>query len=237
MSPPTAGSSILMISAPRSASTWVPKGPAPNWETARMRTPSRGGLAMSVGKFAFSERGVALLRHEDLSRVGTDLVSTLVCRDRLDGDDAAVALLRLPQLPHAAHGVQRVADERGLLVLERVHLEIGDGAPRNVGDAHADDDAEDQRAQHHALLVLGVGLGKMRVGMQRVLVHGEEREPRAVPLGDGAPGPVIELLSHRELLEVAPVAHGVPGSTAWRAMARRRVSSPASPARSAAASR
>src|SRR6266545_3139521 len=177
-----------MISAPRSASTWVPKGPAPNWETARMRTPSRRGL---------------------------------------DGDDAAVALLRLSQLQHAATGVQRVADEVGLLVFERVHLEIGDGAPRDVGDAHPDDDAIDQRPQHHALLVLGVRLGVVRVRMQRVLVHGQQRKPRAVGLRDGAPRPVLELLPHRELFEVAPVAHGVPASMAWRAMARRRVSAAA----------
>src|SRR5207247_4414544 len=153
-----------MISAPRSARTWVPKGPAPNWETARMRTPSRGGLAMSVGELAFSERGMSLLRHEDLPRVGADLIPTLVRSCRLDGDNAAIALLRLPQLEHAAAGVQGVADEGGLFVLECVHLEIGDGAPRNVGHALADDDTEDQRAQHHSLLVLGVCLGTVLVG-------------------------------------------------------------------------
>src|SRR6266571_6077910 len=111
-----------MISAPRSASTCVPKGPAPNWVTARMRTPSSGGFAMSVGKLPFSQGGVVFLGHEDLARIGADLVSALVGPDGLHGDDAPVALLRLPQLQHAAHGVQRVADEGGLLVLERVHF-------------------------------------------------------------------------------------------------------------------
>ena len=41
-----------------------------------------------------------------------------------------------------------------------------------------------------------------------MLVHGEQREPRAVRLGDGAAGPVAELLADRELLVVAAVAHG-----------------------------
>src|SRR5215831_20408821 len=101
LSPPTAGSSILMISAPRSASTWVPKGPAPNWETARTRTPSSGGRAMSVGKLARAEGGVVLLRNEDLAGVGADLLAALVARGALHGDDPAVALLRLAELEDA----------------------------------------------------------------------------------------------------------------------------------------
>jgi len=42
----------------------------------------------------------------------------------------------------------------GFSCFERVHLEIGDGAPRDVGDGHADHDAIDQRPQDHPLLVL-----------------------------------------------------------------------------------
>src|SRR5215831_12924266 len=129
-----------MISAPRSASTWVPNGPAPNWETARTRTPSSGGLAMSVGKLARAEGGVVLLR--------------------------------LAQLEDAALRVQGVADEGGLLVLEGVHLEVGDGASGDVRHRHAYDHAVDERAQDHALLVLRVGLGVVGVGVERVLVHG-----------------------------------------------------------------
>ena len=41
-SPRTAGSSTLMISAPRSASCSVPQGPAPNCSTERMRTSVEG---------------------------------------------------------------------------------------------------------------------------------------------------------------------------------------------------
>src|SRR5262252_6456512 len=106
-----------MISAPRSARTCVPKGPAPNWETARMRTPSSGGLAMSVGKLAVAEGGVVLLRDEDLAGVGAGLLAALIARGGLHGDDAAVALLRLAQREDAALRVQGVADEGGFLVL------------------------------------------------------------------------------------------------------------------------
>src|SRR5215475_7651102 len=230
-----------MISAPRSASTWVPNGPAPNWETARTRTPSSGGLAMSVGKLARAEGGVVLLRHENLAGVGADLLAALVARGGLHGDDAAVALLRLAQLEDAALRVQGVADEGRLLVLEGVHLEVGDGPPGDVRHRHVDVHAVDERAQDHALLVLGVGLGVVRIGMERVLVHGQEGEPRAVGLGDGAPRPVLEDLAHRKLLEIASVAHGAPGlgwlSTACRATAWR-ISSPSVPlASSIAASR
>src|SRR4051794_1586993 len=41
-SPPTEGSSILMTSAPRSASWSVPQGPAPNCSTASTRTSASG---------------------------------------------------------------------------------------------------------------------------------------------------------------------------------------------------
>src|SRR5215813_9282596 len=222
-----------MISAPRSASTWVPNGPAPNWETARTRTPSSGGLAMSVGKLAIAEGGVVPLRHEDLAGVGADLLATLVARGGLHGDDAAVALPRLAQLEDAALRVQGVADEGGLLVFEGVHFEVGDGASGDIRHRHANDHAVDERAQDHALLVLGVGLGVVGVGMERVLVHGQEGEPRAVGLGDGAPRPVPEHLADRELLEVASVAHGTPvlsrlASAACRAM-KWRISSPPGP--------
>src|SRR5215813_3575457 len=242
MSPPTPGSSILMISAPRSASTWVPKGPAPNWETARMGTPASGGFAMSVGKLAGAEGGVALLRHENHAGVGADLLAALVARGGLHGDDATIALLRLAQLEDAALCVEGVTDEGGFLVLEGIHLEVGDGPSGDVRHRHADDHTVDEGAQDHALLVLGVGLGVVSVGVERVLVHGQEGEPRAVGLGDGAPRPMPEHLTHRELLEVASVAHGAPvlrrlASAAWRAIAWR-ISSPPGPlASSMAASR
>src|SRR5712692_6377489 len=220
MSPPTPGSSILMISAPRSASTWVPKGPAPNCETARMRTPSSGGRfnpgcgsLMSIGQLAQAEGGVVLLWHEHLARIRAYLLAALVERGGLHSYHAPVALARLVKLEHAALRIERIADEGGLLVLEGVDLKVGDGAPRDIGHAHTDGHAEDERAHHHALLVLGVGLGVVGIGVQGVLVHGQQREPRAVGLGDGAPGPVLEVLPDREFLEVAPVAHaGFPAS-------------------------
>src|SRR3989338_253270 len=49
-SPRVAGSSILITSAPRSASIMVPNGPAPNCEPDKIRTPSSGkpmGIVLS----------------------------------------------------------------------------------------------------------------------------------------------------------------------------------------------
>src|SRR5512138_3637108 len=100
-----------MMSAPRSASIWVPKGPAPNCDTARTRTPSSGGRAMSVGQPALAEGGVALLRHQDLAGVRADDLAPLVEALGGDGDDAAIAPARLPQLQHAGARVEGVADE------------------------------------------------------------------------------------------------------------------------------
>ena len=101
-------------------------------------------------------------------------------------------------------------------------------AAGDVGHRHADDHAEDEGAQHHALLVLCVRLGVVRVRMQRVLVHREKREPGAVRLADRAPRPVREELAHRELFEVAAIAHdGIPvnaRSIARRATSRRSAS-------------
>src|SRR5512145_2363384 len=105
-----------MTSAPRSASTCVPKGPAPNCDTARMRTPSSGGRLMSVGEPALAEGRVVLLGDEDLASVGAYLVTALIRRMRFHGDDAAVALARLPQRHDTRVRVEGVADERGLLV-------------------------------------------------------------------------------------------------------------------------
>src|SRR5215470_11158611 len=119
-----------MTSAPRSARSWVPKGPAPNCDTARIRSPSSGGRAISVGEPALTEGGVVLLGHEDLSRVGAHGFASLVRPQSLNGDDAAVALLRLAHLEHAGLRVECIADEGRLLMLERVDLEVGDGTAR-----------------------------------------------------------------------------------------------------------
>src|SRR5262245_970010 len=141
-----------MTSAPRSASTWVPNGPAPNCETARMRTPCRGAARLSgsrsvisVRERAFAERGMVLLRHQHLARVAAHPLAALVDPDGLDGDDPAVALARLPQLDHGALGIERVADERRVLVPERVHLQVGDRRARHVGLSTGEDDVESER--------------------------------------------------------------------------------------------
>src|ERR1700752_181923 len=100
-----------MMSAPRSASIWVPNGPAPNCETARMRTPSSGGRGMSVGEPALAEGGVVLPGNEHGAGIGAHGFASLVDALGRDRHDAAVALARLSQREHAALRVEGVADE------------------------------------------------------------------------------------------------------------------------------
>src|SRR5438045_1658997 len=106
-----------MISAPRSARTCVPNGPAPNCETVKILTPSSGGRAISVRELALAEGRVVLLGNEHFSRVGADGVAPLIGADRLDAHDPAIAAARRDQLEHGAPRVERVPDEGGLLVL------------------------------------------------------------------------------------------------------------------------
>src|SRR5712692_9684616 len=125
-----------MTSAPRSASIWVPKGPAPNWEIARIRSPSSGARLMSVGQPTLAEGGVALLGDQDGSRIGADCFASLVHAQGLHRDDTAVALARLPHLEHSAPHVECIADKGRFLVLEGVHFEVGNGPARDVGHRH-----------------------------------------------------------------------------------------------------
>ena len=46
--------------------------------------------------------------------------------------------------------------------------------------------------------------------MQRVLVHGDQREPGVVGLGDRAPGAVFIDIADTEILQIAPVGLAVP---------------------------
>src|SRR5262249_35632995 len=121
--------------ASRSSTSGVSRGPP-----SRVRVPS--GRAMSIRGLPLAEGGVGPLRDEDLARVRAHRLAALVTAERLDGDDAAVTLARLGQLEHRAPRVQRVADERGLLVAEPVDLEVCDGAAGDVGDGHAYDEAD-----------------------------------------------------------------------------------------------
>src|SRR5687767_11536483 len=123
-----------MTSAPRSARSWVPKGPAPNCETERMRSPASmgavgagarparaaGGLfeedvaACGLPALAmFTQRGVVLLGEQGGAREGHHALAALVRHARLHRDRAAVTLLGVARGQHGGLGVDGVADERG----------------------------------------------------------------------------------------------------------------------------
>ncbi len=119
---------------------------------------------------------------------------------RAHGDEAlAGPALRRALGEHLAVGVDRVADEHGRRQLDLAPAEVGDGLLAHVGDAHAGDDREREAAVDQRLLELGLrGIGGIE--MQRVLVHGQQREPDVVGLRDGAAGPVLVDVAHDEVI-------------------------------------
>src|SRR4051794_28864561 len=122
-SPPTEGSSILMTSAPRSASWSVPHGPAPNCSSASTRTSASGSMRH-------------LRRELDL---GQEL-------RRLDGrmkDDVLGA--RGDVLGDALGALRGRAGEA--VALDRVGRELGGVAAREV-DTCVLDGTADERRQH-----------------------------------------------------------------------------------------
>ena len=112
---------------------------------------------------------------------------------------------------HLGHGVDGVAVEGGLGVLEALDLEVGDGRPAHVGHAHPEHqgvhEVADDEGLAHGRLVLRVPV----VGVRRVVVHGDHAEEVVVGLGDGLARPVAVDVADLEVLEVAAegaVDHG-----------------------------
>jgi hypothetical protein len=83
--------------------------------------------------------------------------------------------------------------------------EVGDRLLADVGDAHADHQRHRERRGDDAAPELGLA-AVLLVEMQRVGVHGQQREPDVVGLSDGAPGTVLVDIADREVLVVAPEA-------------------------------
>ena len=103
---------------------------------------------------------------------------------------------------HLGHGVDGVAVEGRLGVLERLDLEVGDGRPADVGHRHAEHQRVDEVADHHVLLLHRLVLGEPLVGVQRVVVHRDHAEQVVVVLGDGLARPVAVDVADLEVLEV-----------------------------------
>jgi hypothetical protein len=93
--------------------------------------------------------------------------------------------------------------ERGLLVAQRLDLEVGDARSAHVGDAHAQHQRVDEVADHHVLALHRLVLGEPGVGVERVVVHGDHAEQVVVVLGDRLARPVLVDVARDEVLEVA----------------------------------
>jgi len=69
-------------------------------------------------------------------------------------------------------------------------LQVGERVLADVAHAHATASANTKRAVHQTAAVLALAR-EVLVQVERVRVHGEEREPGVVEVADGAAGPVL----------------------------------------------
>src|SRR5436190_2741177 len=152
--------------------------------------PARGRSLARLVRTLPRRRGVALPDHELAAEVA-DLLAALVEAARLDRDDPAVGLARRRRgLEHLRLGVDGVAVEGRLAVLELLDLEVRDARAAHVGDAHPEHHRVHEVAHHHVLLELRLGVGVPLVKVERMVVHGDETEEVVVVLGDGLARPV-----------------------------------------------
>ena len=99
-------------------------------------------------------------------------------------------------------GIERVAREHRCRHADLFPAEVGDGFLAYVGDAHADDNRERERGGDDAAAEFRL-LGIFSVEMQRMRVHGEQREPRVVGFSERATGTVLVNVADREIFVVA----------------------------------
>ena len=170
-------------------------------DRSQLDAPVGPDASLVVGAAA-GGRGLAGPDHQLAAEVA-DLLAVLVEALGLDGDDAAVALGRELLVEHAGLGVDGVAVEGRLGVLERLDLEVGDGGAADVGDAHAQHQRVHEVADHQVLAVRRLVLGEPRVGVHRVVVHRDHAEQVVVVLGDRLARPVLVDVADLEVLEVA----------------------------------
>ena len=95
----------------------------------------------------------------------------------------------------------------GRRVLELLGSEVGDRLARHVGDAHAERERVDERADDDVAALLRLRRVDV-VDVQRVVVHRDQAEQVVVRLGDGLGRPVLVDGADLELLEVAAVRVG-----------------------------
>jgi len=92
-------------------------------------------------------------------------------------------------------------------VLDLLILEIGDRASADIGDAHPDNNAENQRPNHQALPMLQLA-GVVRIDVKRILIHRQQAEPGVIGLADRASRPVFEDLAGFKFFVVSSEGHG-----------------------------
>src|SRR5579859_2187277 len=209
--------------APASTACRAIASPMPALEpVTRIRRPLRDG-ASAIVRILLRKPGFEAfevlrrpLRDQHPAPEAADPLAVLVVGAGLDQDRPAVRLrLRFGHLQHGGLRIDGVAVEGRVLVLERVDLEVGDRLARDVGNAHPERQRVDEVADHHVAAELRALLRVVRVGVERVVVHGDRAKEVVVGLGDGLAGPVPVRRSDLELLQVTPeLAHRLASSHA-----------------------
>ena len=189
-----------------------PAGLASGLSSRRRRRRGAGGPG---GAPVFHTITLRRKKHTSSPRWLNPLVSTVTTpRSSLDFDAHLV--------DHLGLGVDGVAVEGRGPVDERLDLEVGDGRPAHVGDAHAEDQRVDQVADHHVPALDRFVLGEPGVDVQGMVVHGDHAEEVVVGLGDGLARPVPVDVARLEVLEVAAEGTVVGGHGAGVVRRRRR---------------
>src|SRR5258707_1834638 len=117
--------------------------------------------------------------------------ATLVVGDGFNCDDTTIRLTAGELfIQYLRFRVNRVAMKSRAEVLDVLKFQIGNGFSAYIGNAHAERDAENERAYDKTPLELS-GLGIVSIDMQRIMIHGEHAEKRVVVFGNSTAWPVL----------------------------------------------
>src|SRR5438094_301729 len=176
---PSPGGSSLITSAPKSPSVFAQNGPAMSEPSSSTRIPVSG----PVTKITYLVRNLFAL--EQAQRVVFEhALAALVDHAVGEAREAAIAPAREAQLRHLAFDVDRVADERRRLHVER-RVEEGEPGVLHGRQQQAFGEGVDQRRRHGAALDCAAGL----VGHSEELLGepAQVDEGGEIRFGDGAP--------------------------------------------------
>ena len=181
------------------------------------RRPAAAAIPAACGRFSAGRRTITARRrasarrplgHEHEALELRHEHAVLVEHPRVHLDRPAVGLGRDSRTSSTSDSANSVSPwKTGRRVAQLLRGEVGDRLAGDVGDAHAERERVDERADHDVAPLLGAR-GVHVVDVQRVVVHRDQAEQVVVGLGDGLGRPVPVDRADLELLEVAAVGVG-----------------------------